>query len=114
MARPPRLDSAAISERLAALPEWSFADGALHRDYRFRDFSEAFGFMTRGALAAERMDHHPEWTNVYSRVSVSLSTHDAGGVTELDFRLAAQLENAAAAAGAPGGDPRGAGPGNGR
>ena len=111
MARPPLLDSAAISERLGALPAWSFADGALHRDYRFRDFSEAFGFMTRGALAAERMDHHPEWTNVYSRVTVSLSTHDAGGVTELDFRLAAQLEKAAAATGV---DPRGSGPGNGR
>ena len=103
MARPSLLDPAALAERLTALPEWSLAGGALHRDYLFHDFSEAFGFMARAALVAERLDHHPDWTNVYSRVSVSLSTHDAGGVTDLDFDLAAELEKLAVGSGhAPG------------
>lgn len=88
MSRPPLLDDTEIAARLTSLPGWVHADGALRRELRFEDFSEAFGFMTRAALAAEKLDHHPEWSNVWNRVVVALSTHDAGGVTELDFRLA--------------------------
>lgn len=88
MSRPPLLPPEEIAARLESLPGWAFSGGALRREFVFEDFSEAFGFMTRVALAAEKLDHHPEWTNVWSRVTVVLSTHDAGGVTELDFRLA--------------------------
>lgn len=88
MSRPPLLPPPEIAARLESLPGWTFAGGALRREFVFEDFAEAFGFMTRVALAAEKMDHHPEWTNVWSRVTVVLATHDAGGVTELDFRLA--------------------------
>ena len=75
-------------------PDWTYdpARQALVRDYEFRTFSEAFGFMSRAALAAEKADHHPEWTNVYNRVSVLLSTHSAGGVTEKDFALAEKMD----------------------
>jgi 4a-hydroxytetrahydrobiopterin dehydratase len=92
MSRPSRLSPGEIADRLAALPGWTFADGALKRVFEFADFSEAFGFMARVALAAEKMDHHPDWSNVYSRVSVALRTHDAGGVTELDVRLAGVMQ----------------------
>ena len=88
MSRPSPLPPDEIAERLKSLPGWSHDDGSLRRDFVFPGFSEAFGFMTRVALAAEKMDHHPEWSNVWNRVSVSLRTHDAGGVTALDFRLA--------------------------
>ena len=88
MSRPPLLAPDEIAERLAALPGWVHADGALRRELVFADFPEAFAFMTRVAFAAERMDHHPDWSNVWNRVVVSLRTHDAGGVTELDVRLA--------------------------
>lgn len=88
MSRPPLLSPGEIAARLESLPGWRSSDGGLRRDFVFEDFAEAFAFMTRVALAAEKMDHHPEWSNVYSRVSVALTTHDAGGVTELDFRLA--------------------------
>lgn len=67
---------------------WSLAEGRLRRELRFADFSEAFAFMTRVALLAERADHHPEWTNVWNRVSIELVTHDTGGVTERDVELA--------------------------
>ncbi len=86
------LSPSEIAERLAALPGWACSDGALRRELLFSDFSEAFAFMTRVALAAEKLDHHPEWTNVWSRVSVALRTHDADGVTELDFRLAEVMQ----------------------
>ena len=66
---------------------------ALQKSFRFADFSAAFGFMTRAALASEVMNHHPEWFNVYNRVDVTLSTHDAGGVTELDFKLAKLMDS---------------------
>jgi 4a-hydroxytetrahydrobiopterin dehydratase len=81
-----------IRERLARLPGWSLSNGRLHREYRFPDFVAAFGFMARAALVAEAMNHHPEWSNVYDRVSVDLTTHDAGGLTELDFRLAERMD----------------------
>jgi 4a-hydroxytetrahydrobiopterin dehydratase len=88
MTRPGRLSDTEIQRRLAALPGWRYTGGKLHRELQFESFTRAFGFMTSVALVAERMDHHPEWSNVYNRVTLDLSTHDAGGVTELDFRLA--------------------------
>lgn len=91
MARPKRLDEDAVRERLERLPGWRVEDGKLHRDFEFADFNEAFGFMARAALHAESMNHHPEWFNVYKKVSVDLATHDAGGITELDFELAGKL-----------------------
>jgi len=79
---------------LARVPNWKPVDGrdAISRSFKFKDFNEAFGFMTRAALVAERMDHHPEWFNVWNRVDVTLSTHDAGGLTELDIELAAAMD----------------------
>ena len=91
MARPGRLSEEEIRRRLAALPGWEYMGGKLHRALRFATFARAFGFMTSAALVAERMDHHPEWSNVYDRVTIDLSTHDAGGVTELDFQLAQEM-----------------------
>ena len=95
MARPPKLDDSAIRDALTGLPGWSIASGKLHRELRFRDFVEAFGFMSSVALVAERMDHHPEWSNVYARVSIDLVTHDAGGITELDLELARRISELA-------------------
>jgi len=86
-----RLDEAARAGLAAALPGWTLAeDGrdAIRRGFRFRDFSEAWGFMARVALLAEAQDHHPEWSNVFNRVEILLSTHDAGGLSERDLRLA--------------------------
>ena len=97
MTRPTLLPPDEIRERLKAHPEWTHANGGLHREFRFADFSEAFGFMARAALIAEKIDHHPDWSNVWNRVSVSLQTHDAGGVTDLDFRLAAEMDRIAGA-----------------
>jgi 4a-hydroxytetrahydrobiopterin dehydratase len=77
---------------------WGLRDGKLHKAFAFPDFVRAFGFMTQAALVAESMDHHPEWTNVYRHVTVDLSTHDAGGLTELDFALAARMERLAGGA----------------
>jgi 4a-hydroxytetrahydrobiopterin dehydratase len=81
------------------LPHWSAASGkdAIRREFRFRDFSEAWGFMSRVALIAEKMDHHPEWFNVYNRVEVILTTHDAGGLSERDLRLAHAIDELAPA-----------------
>jgi 4a-hydroxytetrahydrobiopterin dehydratase len=86
-----RLTGGEIADRLASLPGWTVVNGRLHRVFQFRDFGEAFGFMARVALIAEKMDHHPEWSNVYSRVTIDLATHDAGGLTALDFDLAARI-----------------------
>ncbi len=79
----------------SAASPWQVVDGKLHKEFQFRDFSEAFGFMARVALAAEAMDHHPEWLNVYRTVRVDLCTHDSGGITELDFTLAGRMETIA-------------------
>lgn len=89
-----RLDDAAIARALEELDGWSLVDGrsAITRTFTFGDFNAAFGFMSRVALAAEKMDHHPEWFNVYRTVQVTLSTHDAGGITELDVRLARRMD----------------------
>jgi len=77
-----------IRSRLVEVPGWAVRDDKLHRDFEFSDFVEAFAFMTRIALVAEKMNHHPEWSNVYNRVSVDLTTHDADGISERDFALA--------------------------
>lgn len=87
-----------VEEALAGLVLWSRADDprpAISRTLIFNDFNAAFGFMTRVALMADKMDHHPEWSNVYNRVSVVLTTHDAGGVTGLDIKMARFIDEAA-------------------
>ena len=96
MPRPSRLSDDHVSSRLRALRGWTLRDGKLHRDYEFPDFVAAFGFMTAAAHAAEALEHHPDWSNAWNRVTVDLSTHDAGGLTELDFALAERLEELAA------------------
>ncbi|MEN3110033.1 4a-hydroxytetrahydrobiopterin dehydratase [Uliginosibacterium paludis] len=98
--RPGLLDDAALFKAFKTLNQhsaspWQLQDGRLLQHYRFRDFRQAFAFMTRVAHVAEAMDHHPDWSNVYNRVSVTLFTHDAGGITTLDFELAAAMESAA-------------------
>lgn len=97
----PILTGQELETALAGLGGWTLArDGrAMVRDFRFRDFSEAWGFMSRVALAAEALDHHPEWTNVYRTVSITLTTHDSGGVTERDIALARRIDAFAAAKG---------------
>jgi 4a-hydroxytetrahydrobiopterin dehydratase len=101
-----RLDTAARAEGLTALPGWAVVDGrdAITRSFRFANFNQAWGFMSRVALVAESLDHHPEWFNVWNRVDVTLSTHDAGGLTALDLRLASAMDRIAASTGecAPG------------
>ena len=91
-----------VAEALKGLPAWKKADDerpAIARSLTFADFNAAFGFMTRVALMADKMDHHPEWSNVYNRVEVLLTTHDAGGVTELDIKMACFIDEAATALG---------------
>jgi 4a-hydroxytetrahydrobiopterin dehydratase len=92
-----RLSDAAIAEALATLDGWSRSDDgiAIEKRFKFKTFREAFGFMTEGALAAEKFNHHPEWFNVYNRVDVRLTNHDAGGLTELDVKLATAMDKAA-------------------
>ncbi len=92
MSRPRRLSDEEIRADLARLPAWEHREGRLRRELRFRDFVEAFGFMSRVALLAERANHHPDWSNVYNRVVIELSTHDAGGITERDLVLAREIE----------------------
>lgn len=92
------LSSADRREALDKLPEWREVEGrdAIFRSFRFADFRTAFAFMTEVALMAEKMDHHPEWFNVYAQVDITLSSHDAGGLTDRDIRLAQQIDGAAA------------------
>ena len=94
MARPAKIGAA---EAVKQLNGWKAAEGrdAIQKTYKFEDFSQAFGWMSRIALAAEKLDHHPEWSNVYARVEVLLATHDADGVTELDVTLAKIMDAAA-------------------
>jgi 4a-hydroxytetrahydrobiopterin dehydratase len=91
-----KLEAAEVAAALATLPDWTHdeARGAIRRDFRFADFNEAFGFMTRLALAAERADHHPEWFNVYNRVEVTLTTHDCQGLSQRDIDLARLADRA--------------------
>ena len=91
MSRPARLTDSEIQKLLPALPGWEVRDDKLHRTFTFTDFSQAWGFMSRVALAAEKMDHHPDWSNVYRTVHIDLHTHDAGGITRLDIELAQQM-----------------------
>jgi 4a-hydroxytetrahydrobiopterin dehydratase len=92
-----KLDAEARKALSTRLPGWQLVDGrdAISKTFTFKDFNAAFGFMTRVALAAERMNHHPEWFNVWNRVEVTLSTHDAGGLTERDVRLAEIMDRIA-------------------
>jgi 4a-hydroxytetrahydrobiopterin dehydratase len=94
MARPTKLSDDDLHARLGSLAGWSLDEGKLFREFRFANFTEAFAFMTRVAAVADQMDHHPEWFNVYNKVRVHLATHDAGGITDLDFKLAAAMNGA--------------------
>jgi 4a-hydroxytetrahydrobiopterin dehydratase len=87
-----KLAETEVSAELRKLNGWSVEKGNLHRVFEFKDFSAAFGFMTRVALAAEKMDHHPDWSNSYNKVTVDLSTHSAGGLTKNDFELAGKIQ----------------------
>jgi 4a-hydroxytetrahydrobiopterin dehydratase len=95
-----RLTGSARKTAFATLDGWSEVKDrdAISRTFTFRDFNEAFGFMTRAALVAEKLDHHPEWFNVYDKVEVTLATHDAGGVTDRDVELAAAMDRLAGSA----------------
>ncbi len=90
-----KLNEQQIAEAVAKLPGWSVVDGALRREFVFADFSAAFGFMTRVALAAEAMNHHPDWSNAWNKVSISLVTHSAGGLTANDVELATKIQSLA-------------------
>jgi 4a-hydroxytetrahydrobiopterin dehydratase len=98
-ARPKKLSEAEVQTLLAGLAGWSLVPGreAITKSFKFADFSAAFGFMTRAALAAEKLEHHPEWFNVWNRVDVTLATHDVGGLTELDMALARAMDGLAKA-----------------
>lgn len=87
-----KLTEAEISSSLASLKDWRIENGKLHKEIRFKNFSEAFSFMTRVALIAEAMNHHPEWFNVYNRVLIDLTTHDVGGISTMDFEFARQVD----------------------
>jgi 4a-hydroxytetrahydrobiopterin dehydratase len=93
-----KLDAGAIAAGLDKLKGWTVADdgNAIRKTFKFKNFRKAFAFMTEMAITAEKMNHHPEWFNVYNRVEVTLTTHDAGGVTELDLKLAGAMDAAAA------------------
>jgi len=92
MSKRERLSDEQIVRRMENMTDWALTGGKLHREFRFEGFVHAFGFMSSLALVAERMDHHPEWSNVYNRVTVELQTHDAGGLTEMDFELARETD----------------------
>ena len=90
-----KLEQDAALEMLKKLSHWEYADqrgGLIKRDFKFKDFIEAFGFMTQVALLAEKLNHHPEWSNVYNRVSITLTTHDVGGLSRLDIKLAGLID----------------------
>ncbi|MCH8335649.1 MAG: 4a-hydroxytetrahydrobiopterin dehydratase [Proteobacteria bacterium] len=90
---PEKLNEEEIVAGLGELPGWSLANDKLRREFKFGNFVEAFGFMTSAAIESEKMNHHPEWCNVYNKVVVDLTTHDAGGITVLDFELAGKMNN---------------------
>jgi len=82
-----------IEKELKDMPGWTIVEGKLHKEFQFDDFNQAFGFMTRAAMHIEKMNHHPEWFNVYNKLIVDLTTHDAGGITENDIKLAKTLNS---------------------
>lgn len=88
-----KLSEEEIKKEISNLTEWNLVEGKLHREYTFASFNEAFGFMTRAAMEIEKMNHHPEWFNVYNRISVDLKTHDMDGITQNDIKLAKILES---------------------
>lgn len=92
---PQKLDDSALDAHMGALRDWQLAADRLSitKTFKFKDFNAAWGFMSRTALLAEKMNHHPEWFNVYNRVEVKLNTHDAGGLTELDIKMATAMDN---------------------
>lgn len=92
MAERKKLNDSEIQAQLSELPGWSVKEDKLHKEFQFESFVEAFGFMTKAALTAESMDHHPEWFNVYNKVTVDLSTHDLDGISTFDFELARKME----------------------
>jgi 4a-hydroxytetrahydrobiopterin dehydratase len=87
-----KLSEKEMAAELEKLSGWTVVNGNLHRVFEFKDFSAAFGFMARAALAAEKMDHHPDWSNSWNKVTVDLSTHSAGGLTKNDFELAGKMQ----------------------
>lgn len=89
-----KLSADDIEARLTDVPRWAVVDGKLSRELKFNDFVEAFGFMSMVALLAEKLNHHPEWSNVWNTVQIELTTHSAGGLSELDFQLAAAINKA--------------------
>lgn len=88
-----KLSDAQIQANLEQVNGWTIEDGKLHKEFQFDNFVSAFGFMTQLALVAESMNHHPEWFNVYNRVTIDLTTHDAGGISDLDFQWAKQADS---------------------
>lgn len=92
MALSPKLAESEIRERLARRPRWTLREGKLHREFAFADFSEAFAFMTRVAIAAEKANHHPDWSNSWNKVAIDLVSHDVKGLSSRDFDLAAAID----------------------
>lgn len=90
--RPKAYTQEEIKTEFQNLKDWSLNAASISKEIKFKDFVQAFGFMTQIALEAEKLDHHPDWKNVYNKVSITLSTHDAGGLTELDFKLAKKID----------------------
>ena len=88
-----RLSEVEINEELKHLPGWSVENEKLHKEFQFDSFNQAFGFMTRAAMEIEKMNHHPEWLNVYNKITIELMTHDAGGITKNDINLAKILDS---------------------
>lgn len=88
-----RLSQIDIDEQLKDLPGWSIVNEKLHKEFQFESFNQAFGFMTRAAMEIEKMNHHPEWFNVYNRITIELTTHEAGGITKNDINLARILNS---------------------
>ena len=86
-----KMSTQEVEAGLKELPGWDLKDQKLHRELKFKNFVRAFGFMTQTAIIAEKMNHHPEWSNVYSRVSIDLTTHEAGGISHRDFELAQEM-----------------------
>src|SRR3954467_1140454 len=91
-----KLSNEEINSKLQGLKQWRFQNEAIEKDFTFNDFNQAFAFLTRIAMLSEKMDHHAEWSGVYNKVSIRLSTHDAGGVTEKDVKMATSIEGYAA------------------
>ncbi|MEM9692987.1 MAG: 4a-hydroxytetrahydrobiopterin dehydratase [Myxococcota bacterium] len=97
MGKVEKLSDSEVASRLEQTPGWTLEHGKLHREFKFADFNAAWGFMSRLALVAEQLNHHPEWFNVYATVRIDLTTHDAGGISELDFTFAARANAVAGA-----------------